>query len=128
MLIASSSAYLSFHATDESTREEMGRFCYLSLLLIAIYKLDSCKAQCTGFNCEVNFTCFENDTQLRQEVASFLADPVAYSESENAAIYGFPIQNWCVERVTNFSYLFANQQVFNSDLTFWNIASATDLR
>jgi Mycoplasma protein of unknown function, DUF285 len=68
---------------------------------------------------------FTSRTELQTAVDSYLADP------SSTVQYGFPIGNWDVSRISDFSSLFSTVRnpdmvTFNADLSNWNTASATD--
>ena len=38
-----------------------------------------------------------------------------------------PIGNWDVSNVTDMSYMFANNYLFNQDISYWDVSSVTDM-
>jgi surface protein len=70
--------------------------------------------------------CFANGDELRQAVGAYVNsnnDP----QSTVAQTYGYPIGNWCVDKVDDFSLMFAKYTSFNEPLTNWNTGSATTM-
>lgn len=68
--------------------------------------------------------CFESNAELRRAVQDYLEDP-SYT-SRVATTYGWPIQNWCLSLLSNFSHVFANTD-FNEDISKWDMSAATSL-
>lgn len=70
--------------------------------------------------------CFGADgSDLKAAVKSYVENG-GDSSSEIAQTYGWPIGEWCVDKVENFSWLFSGLD-FNEDISTWNTSSATDL-
>jgi surface protein len=81
---------------------------------------------------------FKSTSDLRVAVDQYLLDNGPGSEV--ASIYGFPIGNWCVSKIQDFSYLFNSNGFenperfnpaaaeFNEDISRWNVSSATSMR
>ena len=66
--------------------------------------------------------CFKTTPELRDAVDQYLNDPS--KSSVVATKYGWPIGNWCVREIADFSYLFAASRnakavAFNEDLKGW---------
>lgn len=79
---------------------------------------------------ENGFDCFLTTPELRSAVDAYLDDPSATSAT--AQKYGWPIGNWCVRNIADFSYLFdVNRNTkcaeFNEDLTGWVTTNARDM-
>ena len=74
--------------------------------------------------------CFVDGDELRTAVDKYFDDPSPGTDV--ATKYGWPIGNWCVDQVEDFSHVFSNArndaaQGFNEDLTNWCTCSATDM-
>ena len=68
--------------------------------------------------------CFESNAELKSAIRDYLEDPS--STSEVAKTYGWPIDNWCVSLISDFSYAFADTD-FNEDISRWDTSSAVTL-
>lgn len=68
---------------------------------------------------------FESRAELQKAVDEYLDD--ATSRKRLSAKYGYPMGQWDVGRVTDFSHLFAKRVNFNEDISLWNTTSATSL-
>lgn len=74
--------------------------------------------------------CFNNTFELRDAVDQYLEDP---SEGSGVAKkYGWPIGEWCVRDIADFSYMFdsnrnARAVQFNEDLSGWVTTCARDM-
>jgi len=76
-----------------------------------------------------SYKCFDNGTELLTAIDHYLTLPIPNSNYTTAInTYGPTIGDWCVGKVTNFSYAFANHDTFNQPLTNWNTSSAVDVR
>lgn len=69
----------------------------------------------------VLFKCFESSAELVGAVRGYLADRITVTDT-----YGPVIGDWCVDKVTNFSKVFASTN-FNERLDGWNTSSALDM-
>jgi hypothetical protein len=69
--------------------------------------------------------CFENNTELREAVLSYIADPS--NDSDIATIYGYPINSWCTDQVTDFDSIFENADEFNEEIGDWDVSNATSM-
>lgn len=74
--------------------------------------------------------CFLTTPELRSAVDAYLDDPSR--DSPTAQKYGWPIGNWCVRNIADFSYLFDSNRnskctTFNEDLTGWVTTCARDM-
>lgn len=67
--------------------------------------------------------CFEHSKELRQAVVQYCENSSS-PESPVAVKYGWPIGNWCVSKITNFSYTFAFKDSFNEDISSWDMSNA----
>jgi len=73
--------------------------------------------------------CFPNGDILRAAVDTLLIDP---ANTLLINTYGYPINEWCVKDVKNFTAVFSadrnkRARSFNKDLSKWNMSSATSL-
>jgi surface protein len=99
-----------------------------------------CVGRDTAGNCIPNSRqCFDITSDLRDAVDEYLVDNGPGSRV--ASIYGYPIGNWCVSKIQDFSYLFsldddrdntrrANLAVadFNEDISRWDVSNATTMK
>jgi len=74
--------------------------------------------------------CFTTREELQAAVDTYVANPT--QDSVVSQMYGFPIGDWCVSEIEDFSYLFDSNRNpamanFNEDLTNWCTCSATDM-
>lgn len=74
--------------------------------------------------------CFNNTFELRDAVDQYLENPA--ESTPVAQKYGWPIGNWCVRDIADFSYMFdSNRNIravtFNEDLTDWVTTGARDM-
>lgn len=69
--------------------------------------------------------CFESTEELRAAVARYQNKDVY--DAQLAQRYGWPIGNWCVSSITDFSNLFTQHRYFDEPLEQWDMSSATDL-
>lgn len=79
---------------------------------------------------ESGFNCFLTTPELRDAVDGYLEDP--FATSAIATKYGWPIGNWCVRNIADFSYMCDSNRNpkcagFNEDLTGWVTTSARDM-
>lgn len=72
------------------------------------------------------YQCFQSNPELRQAVKQY-QNHETYNE-ELATKYGWPIGNWCVGQVTDFSFVFQHQRYFNEPLTHWDTSRATTMQ
>lgn len=74
---------------------------------------------------ETHRHAFASRTELQKAVDHYLDDPTSHKRL--SAKYGYPMGQWDVGRVTDFSHLFAKRIEFNEDIALWNTTSATSL-
>jgi hypothetical protein len=70
-------------------------------------------------------TCFQHRDELAEAVNEYLQD-----NSPNTTValtYGWPIGNWRVSNVADFSQLFLNATDFNEDLSGWDASQALNM-
>ena len=86
-------------------------------------------------------TCFSSRSELIDAVDTYLAsEENRSSDGELALKYGYPIGDWCVKEISDFSYLFSKYRTntedeevyarfeeFDEDLSNWDMSAATDL-
>jgi surface protein len=75
--------------------------------------------------------CFDMTSELREAVDLYLTDK--RPDSSVASAYGWPIGNWCVSNIQDFSELFSphrNQRAvnFNEDISRWDVSHAKTMR
>jgi surface protein len=75
--------------------------------------------------------CFDTTIEIREAVDSYLADK--RSDSSVASTYGWPIGEWCVSNIEDFSELFSVDRNpaavnFNEDISRWDLSRATTMR
>lgn len=86
-----------------------------------------------------NNTCFTSKQQLREAIEEFettrismendpLIDPlVELPLSAVSQEWGFPMGEWCVDLITEMSFLFADLPDFNENIGDWNVSQVTDM-
>ncbi|CAB9501965.1 Mycoplasma protein of unknown function, DUF285 [Seminavis robusta] len=72
------------------------------------------------------FKCFESNTELRDAVVRYESYKVF--DEALATTYGWPIGNWCVSHITDFSNIFQHKRTFNDPLSGWDTSRATSMR
>ena len=75
--------------------------------------------------CGTCHRCFEDSEELRQAVQDYIANSTQYTSV--AQHYGWPINEWCVSQVSDFSYLFANQRKFKESVADWDVSQAVNM-
>jgi len=74
--------------------------------------------------------CFETNIELRLAVEDYLTSSIK-RRSNAARKYGFPMGNWCVSRLRDFSYAFFGAKFDGrserENLGKWNVRRATSL-
>jgi hypothetical protein len=90
-----------------------------------------CVGQDTSGNC-ISRKGFKSTFELRRAVGDYLADNS--TDSVVALTYGWPIDNWDVSKIQDFSNLFATKNhnraatYFNEDISGWDTSSATTMQ
>jgi Mycoplasma protein of unknown function, DUF285 len=72
--------------------------------------------------------CFETTEELRQAVSQYQG--VNKFDAKLASKYGWPIGQWCVSNIQDFSNLFSSSphhRYFNEPLDEWDMSRATDV-
>lgn len=88
-----------------------------------------------------NNKCFENRNELKYAIdtcfhggegaVSDYGTKVEISANEadcehTKTIYGWPMNEWCTDYVTDMHFLFSEKRDFNEDISDWNTSSCTD--
>lgn len=78
--------------------------------------------------------CFISNDELRRAVIAYVQPGVSSDPNSDIAItYGWPINNWCVSKVSNFSHIFTpppddvTGTLFNETISDWDMTNATIL-
>ncbi|KAL7537567.1 hypothetical protein ACHAWF_005810 [Thalassiosira exigua] len=72
--------------------------------------------------------CFVDSDELRSAIHYYrLLDCSEDSTCLVGQVYGWPMNSWCVSRVTDMKRLFYNWQSFNESLDQWDISSVLDM-
>ncbi|CAB9505486.1 lipoprotein [Seminavis robusta] len=69
--------------------------------------------------------CFQDTDELRHAVAEYVANNTEHTDV--AHNYGWPINKWCVSRITDFSNLFAHQRKFKEPIGNWDVSAARNM-
>jgi surface protein len=82
-------------------------------------------------NCIFAGKCFDTTSELREAVDLYLVDN--RSNSSVASTYGWPIGDWCVSNIHDFSELFSPHRYnldvhFNEDISRWDVSNAKTMR
>lgn len=75
--------------------------------------------------CGTCHRCFEDSEELRQAVHDYIANSTQFTSV--AQHYGWPINEWCVSQISDFSYLFANQRKFKESVADWDVSQAVNM-
>merc|ERR1712176_466520 len=70
---------------------------------------------------------FQNHKELTVSVDKYCNNKFEDVESF-ATTYGYPINNWDVSLIKDFSDVFYRQRSFNENISNWNVSNATDMR
>eukprot|EP00546_Thalassionema_frauenfeldii_P007092 CAMPEP_0178925740 /NCGR_PEP_ID=MMETSP0786-20121207/18100_1 /TAXON_ID=186022 /ORGANISM="Thalassionema frauenfeldii, Strain CCMP 1798" /LENGTH=188 /DNA_ID=CAMNT_0020600695 /DNA_START=76 /DNA_END=639 /DNA_ORIENTATION=- len=70
---------------------------------------------------------FLTKKELIGRIREYCADKAKFADGI-ASTYGWPIGNWNVSQITDFSRALQNESNFNEDIRTWNISNATTLR
>jgi len=97
-------------ATSASIAQTVLSLVAFAILLLAAYGLQ----------------CFTDGIELRGAVDQYVAAGTGAASTQAATTYGFPIGDWCVANVADFSWVFAFSS-FTGDISKWNVSSATDM-
>jgi len=71
------------------------------------------------------FQCFQDTEELHEAVQRY----ETYTKVDVALqqTYGWPIGQWCVDKITSLSGLFFNQHQFNENINAWTTSQVTDM-
>lgn len=75
--------------------------------------------------CGVCKRCFDDHDELQAAVQNYKSR--THIDTDLAQTYGWPIGNWCVDKVTSFSNLFLNKKKFNEGISKWDTSRVTDM-
>lgn len=75
--------------------------------------------------CGTCHRCFEDSEELREAVEEYIANSTRYTTV--AQHYGWPINEWCVSQISDFSNLFANQRKFKDSIADWDVSQAVNM-
>ena len=73
----------------------------------------------------INISAFDFETCYRPQDKDELKNAVR-NKAWNDVTYG-PINNWCIDHITDFSRLFFDDWNFNEDISQWNVSQVTDM-
>ena len=94
-----------------------------------------------GADNAANNKCFQNRNELKYAIdtcfhggegaVSDYGTKVEISANEadcehTKTIYGWPMNEWCTDYVTDMHFLFSEKRDFNEDISDWNTSSCTD--
>ena len=95
-------------------------FC-LSIFLCGFYDL-------TTLDISFSQRCFQDKAELQFAVDAYISQGCAINSGcIIAQTYGWPMNSWCVSKVTDMSHLFQNLDTFNEDISGWDVSSVTDM-
>lgn len=72
--------------------------------------------------------CFTDTATLRGAIQTYRLLPANASDSPIGQLYGWPINNWCVDQIQDFSSLFIGAVDFNEPLNGWNVSNALTMQ
>ena len=73
--------------------------------------------------------CFRDKDELQAAVDDYISEDCTNNSGCTVGkMYGWPIGEWCVSRVTDMSFLFQAKNEFNEDLSGWDVSSVTNLQ
>jgi surface protein len=93
------------------------------------------KAVCKEWQCKctvvidfkgTNSNSFETNQELKDAVRRY-KNSNPDEDEELASTYGWPINNWDVSNVEDFSKIFDEQRSFNDDISSWDFCNATNM-
>jgi surface protein len=73
-----------------------------------------------------DFKCFQSHAELKVAVHRY--ESYRVFDEDLAKTYSWPIGNWCVKDVTDFSAIFQHKKQFNEPLSGWDTGKATSMR
>eukprot|EP00578_Thalassiosira_sp_NH16_P015825 CAMPEP_0181112070 /NCGR_PEP_ID=MMETSP1071-20121207/19620_1 /TAXON_ID=35127 /ORGANISM="Thalassiosira sp., Strain NH16" /LENGTH=363 /DNA_ID=CAMNT_0023196021 /DNA_START=292 /DNA_END=1383 /DNA_ORIENTATION=+ len=74
-----------------------------------------------------NYQCFTTRRELKGAVDEYLTNNCTnvLTKCDVTQTYGWPMNSWCVDNVTDMSLLFGSKYTFNEDISGWKISSVT---
>jgi surface protein len=101
--------------------------------------VEAAKAQLQRkLQCEEETKCFGDRAELKVAVDTYVGLGCQYfwnkARCEDFFVktkgygYGLPMNNWCVDHVTDMSNLFRDMYEFNEDISNWNTGKVTNMR
>eukprot|EP00546_Thalassionema_frauenfeldii_P004153 CAMPEP_0178926314 /NCGR_PEP_ID=MMETSP0786-20121207/18460_1 /TAXON_ID=186022 /ORGANISM="Thalassionema frauenfeldii, Strain CCMP 1798" /LENGTH=213 /DNA_ID=CAMNT_0020601415 /DNA_START=59 /DNA_END=696 /DNA_ORIENTATION=+ len=69
---------------------------------------------------------FTTREELLRAINKYYNNKIIYAD-ELAGTYGWPIGNWIVSQITDFSHMFYLKKKFNEDISKWDMSNATKL-
>ncbi len=82
---------------------------------------------CTLYLCLILLKCFTTKEDLRSAVDA-CASPTNQGNADCTTIkdqYGWPMNDWCFDGITDMAALFVQKSDFNEDISNWNTAGVT---
>lgn len=89
-----------------------------------LHRDDYC-GQCVETGSQTARESFTTTKELRSAVQTYLTSK--FYPQDLADKYGWPIGQWDVSQISDFSHLFAKRTAFNEDISQWNMSRATNL-
>ena len=72
--------------------------------------------------------CFQDKAELQIAIYEYIQQGCTNNPGCAAGrTFGWPMNSWCVSRVTDMSFLFSNKDNFNEDLSDWDVSSVTSM-
>src|SRR6056300_951935 len=77
--------------------------------------------------------CFANGDELKAAVDTYVSKHCNDCRTEDATCediyskYGWPMNSWCVSKVTDMSYLFYEMSTFDDDIFSWDVSQVQDM-
>ncbi|KAL3781519.1 hypothetical protein ACHAW5_000735 [Stephanodiscus triporus] len=72
--------------------------------------------------------CFAGKAELKKAVDEYLAQDCPKNPNCTAGgLYGWPMNSWCVSKVTDMSYLFFKMRTLDENITSWDVSSVTNM-
>jgi len=81
----------------------------------------------------ITYECFDADDGGENGILSYAVRAYVSQDCANnedcliGQTYGWPINSWCVDNVTDMSRLFWDMNTFNEDINGWNTSSVTNM-
>jgi hypothetical protein len=107
-------------------------FIFLCLVIITVVSLNLWTSDEPFVEAK---TCFESKYELRMAVDNYINDNSPFSDV--AKKYGWPINEWCVRNIEDFSNLFRAEiegagplrvSMFDKDISDWDVSNAKSMR